>query len=137
MNLLHNMSAPPRSTIVVAPGIHRPRMIVLAAHDWLPHDGSGFLARLCEAAGLGVPADPMTRLVDVTAELLVGIDAPAAAVLQIGGDARPCSDRLLTLAILSRASDRLFLRARTPRFDHTSLARTVSIPTVTFPLENR
>lgn len=127
MRLLHNMSAPPRSHVVVAPGIQPQKSRFLWTTDWLPKDGSSFLVRLCREAGLGAPADPIQRLVEETEALLVRIHAPAAAVLSSGTSTRPCADRLLALAVLSRSSDRLFLRARTPRFDHASLARSIAI----------
>lgn len=132
MNLIHNMSAPTKSSVVVARGIHLDRIQVFSAAAWLPENGPDYLSSLCAIAGLGTPEDPLARLTEATRELLATIAAPAAAILVPAVRARPTADRLLTLAVLSRSSERLFLLSRTPRFTLGDLQRTIALTDAAF-----
>ena len=139
MRHLLNMSQPPRTRVVAAPHRSEARGWRLDLGDRLPDDGPDWHQRLCAAFGVDVEAwagdppeggvdDAETRaeraLTRCTADLLLRRGVPAAVPLWEGRGRAPCGDPLLALAVLSRASGRVFLARRTPRFDRERLART-------------
>ena len=82
--LLHNMSAPRRSAVIVGGRwTQRPAREVSAA-AWLPEGGSRFLRALCERVGLTPPStedEAEALLARETAALLTARAAPAAALV--------------------------------------------------------
>lgn len=141
---LHNYGAPARSQVVVAAGIERPPIVIVMARHWLPTCGRPFLRSLCQSVGL-LAIDDLERQLSVATEAaLTRACAPAAAVvaahnvgaeffraplegsdeldvIERGLGGTLMRDRLLAVAILSRSSGRLFLRARSPRFDEHAM----------------
>ncbi len=139
MRHLLNMSQPPRTRVVAAPHRAEARGLRLDLADRLPEDGPDWHQRLCAAFGVDVEAwageapedgkdDPEAKakraLTRLTADVLARRGAPAAAPLWEGRGRVACDDPLLALAVLSRASGRVFLARRTPRFERERLART-------------
>lgn len=139
--LVHNFGGPPRSRILLAAGVVPPQLETLSTVDWLPRPGRFFADSLCEALGLVEVADPHAALVQATEAALERAKAPAAAVahprqitgtedrfpqpldVELADFAPPAQvlDRALVVAVLSRTSGSLFLRARSPRMDEPSL----------------
>lgn len=139
--LVHNFGGPSRPRILLAAGVVPPQLETLSTVDWLPRPGRFFADSLCEALGLVEVADPHPALAQATEAALERAKAPAAAVahprqsMGTGGpnlgsfDGAPewvpppavVLDRALVVAVLSRTSGSLFLRARSPRLDEPSL----------------
>jgi hypothetical protein len=123
--LLHNMSAPPKSTLHVAPGRTRRQTAVAALGDLLPKDGPDFPARLAARLGLGdglESTEALNRLEEATARALDAHQVPVAAVVVLPTRDGPRLPALLSVALLSRCSGRLMLRERSPLFTHERLA---------------
>lgn len=127
--LLHNMSAPPRTQIVLAPGRKKPRFVSVRvpaetfARAAEIRPGPEFVCRLAEQLGLGRAGTRQGAedlLQHATEQALEQHGVASAAVCSIGPSQpheREYLDPLLALAIVSRCAGTLFLRARTPRFD--------------------
>ncbi|GDX83191.1 hypothetical protein LBMAG42_50020 [Deltaproteobacteria bacterium] len=141
---LHNYGAPTRSQVVIAAGIERPPLVIVMARHWLPTSGLPFLRSLCQSVGLLATDDLERQLLVATEAALTRANAPAAAVvashnvgaeffrapmegsgeldvIERGLGGTLMRDRLLAVAILARTSGKLFLRARSPRFDEDAM----------------
>lgn len=139
--LLYNYGASSRSTVRVAAGVEPMRLELFSTAVWLPRPERPFLEGLCEALGIDGGNNPELALYLAAEAALERAAAPAAAVAHppvrdvpgnpasgglVGPDPagpppEPVIDRALVLAVLSRSSGSLFLRARSPRMDAASL----------------
>ena len=132
-NLLHNMSVPPKTTIKIAPGRQAAAFeVALGTETWDELRELG--PRRSMVIRLATVMRPHARFTAQKAArflewqtdwALNQAKSPAAAVLLPGYPIRWTAELelRLVLAILSRCSGRMFLRARTPRYDETTLSR--------------
>lgn len=119
MSLIHNMSQPPRTAVVIAPHRAGPRtelVLSLGAQDW-----NAAFARLTEQAQEeGATGD----LAQWSAERLQGLGCPEVGLVRDEG--RPVHeavDPVLALAVLARCTGSLFLLRRQPRWDPPSIGQ--------------
>jgi hypothetical protein len=112
MSLLHNMSQPPRTEVVIAPHrAGRPQGFVLRLS---PADRRAALAQL--RTEVGGSTDPL-KLAAWTAERLQALGCPEVGVVRREPrSAHEDVDPVLGLAVLSRCFGNLFLLRRQPRW---------------------
>lgn len=128
-----NMSAPPRSRVRVGSGIeHRSGVYFDLTGADVPSDLGADAGVLAAFVGVEAGEDAEAALERATIEVLESAKAPAAAVGVVAAPesvhrvlTAPCPNRLLAVAVLSRTSGNLFLRARSPRFSPSTLRRAV------------
>lgn len=124
--LLHNMSQPPSSRVVIAPNRFARRCYGFTFPEALLYRWGHQPTVLCRR--LGIPWERGHALEAIAAHteaLLDRIDFPAVLPL-VEARCIPTDDLPpdLVLAIVSRCGGRLFLRHRTPRLDNSTLRRT-------------
>lgn len=124
------MGPPERLRYLVAEGCAAGPSLDLDGNEWLPRAQERFLVRLCRAVGLGAPSGEdaaRERLERCTAELLATLRMPAALLVRPGCALGGTPDRLLTIALLSRSSERVFLARRTPDLRREVLSRRLRV----------
>ncbi len=133
IDLVFNMSAPPRSHVRVGSGIESRNgaYFDLTGAD-VPADLGDDVLALAAFVGVDPGSDAEAALERATERVLEAVNAPIAAVAVVAAPdsvhrvlAPPCPDRLLAVAVLSRTSGHLFLRGRSPRFIPSRLRRAV------------
>lgn len=127
MNRLHNMSAPPRSRVRVAPGFVGASTMLLSCDGWLPPEGDAFAQALLRVLGQPPADDAGAALRALVDGWLAEHAAPRALLLLPARDA-PLVEPLAAVALLSRAAGNCFLRERAPRLDHATLSRRAAVP---------
>ena len=137
--LLHNMSAPPRTTIRYE-GSHLGGCVLLLQlpPSWTSSDPATLLSALGIAAGAG-PEAQLLALVTTTARDLPLPDA-CVVLPACRQHEQPWGDPLVALTVLSQCSSSLWLRAKRPAFAAALARREVRLLVPTpwsdaFPLE--
>ena len=117
-SVLHNMSAPPRSKLVIAPH-RRGKVLLTVCLPPLSKDWQTELLRWC-----GTNSLEETKL--LAEQRLLHFQPPAAMVL-IASSAPQVDDPLLSVAILSRCVGHLFLHRREMELSFQRLSQSVTI----------
>lgn len=135
-NLIHNMSVPPTSELLIAPGRKR-RLTHLQVPPHVIEAANGLdrsrafpcrLAQVLNITSTSNRAHAEQALEEATARALRDAGVAAAAVCrELDPRRRKPADLppLLALAIVSRCSGGLFLRDRKPRLDYHTVRRVV------------
>ena len=118
-SVLHNMSAPPKSRLVIAP--HR-RSAVLLTFQLPPLSEENWKEEILSLCGV----DSWIELKELSDRQLMSFEPPAAmSIIDVPADI--ADDSLLTIAILSRCIGNLFLLRRQQEFSLERLRQSITI----------
>ena len=123
-SLIHNMSAPPRSKIILAPNIQETTFLAFSLLD-LPAKQMDFPQQFLQFCGLSSYAQLLERLVHVDRTLRL------APILTLGTPTNTSQDvpgLFTSIALLSRSTGSLYMKRRKPHFSYERLSKTIYIP---------
>ena len=123
-SLLQNMSAPPRSKIVVAPNKVQPTYWKLALLD-LPEASAGFDLAVVKHFGFHTIHELTCA---VQSELARYQLPPIAMIASKASHSKLHPSRLVALGILTRSAGNLYMARRPIRLDPVCLGQTLFIP---------
>ena len=123
-SLLHNMSAPPRSRVVVAPNKKTPQQLRFRLEGF-PPKGSNYEQRLAEAFGF---AD-VDALLAFDAELNERLDiTPIMTTMRFTDNTIQVNTPLINIFVLSRISGTLFMCRRSPEYSFVRMSKKIFLP---------
>lgn len=124
-SLLHNMSAPPRSQVVVAPNKTQPDFWQISL-DALPPPSSIFEEDLAQRMGF---SSPQMLIEAVEKELLLFRTPPIVLVAKKATQKKLHVNKLLCVGILAKSIGNLYMERRPVRLDPMNLGKTIFFPT--------
>ena len=121
---LHNMSAPPRSKIIVAPNRKAIPQLRFRLHEF-PTKGAHYAHRLAEMYNF----PNLNALLDFDASLMNTLQiTPILSTMKFNDNTIQVNTPLINLFVLSRTSGTLFMIRRTPEYTHARMSKKLFLP---------
>jgi hypothetical protein len=121
---LHNMSAPPRSKIIVAPNKKALPQLRFRLHEF-PPKGKNYAHRLAEMFHF----NNIQALLDFDASLRKKLSiTPIMSTIKFNDNTIQVNTPLINLFVLSRTSGTLFMLRRTPEYTYARMSRKIFLP---------
>ena len=123
-SLLHNMSAPPRSKVIVAPNRKTPKQLRFRL-DGHPEKGSNYEKRLAKKFGFRSVDDLLQYDEALNEQLDI---TPILTTMRFTDNTFQVNSPFINLFVLSRVSGTLFMRRRRPEFSYNRMSKKIYLP---------
>ena len=123
-SLLHNMSAPPRSKVVVAPNRKTPKQLRFRLEKY-PPKGPNYEERLAHTFGFADVDDLLQYDEALNEQLDI---TPILTTMRFTDNTIQVNTPFINLFVLSRISGTLFMQRRKPEFSYERMSKKIFLP---------
>ena len=123
-SLLHNMSAPPRSKIILAPNIQETTFLSFSLDD-LPDENADFAQNFLQFCKHPSYESLTQKLTEVEKTLQL---APILTLASPPSKSIPIEGLFSAVALLVKSTGSLYMQRRKPIFSYTRLSKSIYIP---------
>ena len=123
-SILHNMSAPPRSRVVVAPNRKTPKQLRFRLEGH-PPKGPNYEERLAEAFGFASVEDMLQYDEALNEQLEI---TPILTTMRFTDNTIQVNTPFINIFVLSRISGTLFMQRRKPEFSFERMSKKMFLP---------